>query len=279
MNQITHPLADIVISGYTSGMSVYALCKKYNIAQSTVNKILDENYIPRVSQARRLNPSLKENYFEIVDSAEKAYWIGWLLTDGSIGDNGNSLEMTLVSGDADVLDLLQQDLCIEGHVKPFQGEYTRFALGSKKICEDLSKYGVVKNKTLNLKFPKNIPVEFEAHLLRGMFEGDGGLTAGMATRFYKHRGKYYTKPYRELSFTGTYDMCQGFHDKLQEHIGFTTKNIGRNHSIYRVRWSNLDEVLSILEFLYKDCGDHKLNRKYELFQRMKDGSAYDAKVS
>lgn len=52
-------------------------------------------------------------------------------------------------------------------------------------------------------------------ILRGMFDGDGGLTIGNATRFYKHRNKYYTKPYQELSYTGTYDMCQGFHDTLK----------------------------------------------------------------
>lgn len=183
------------------------------------------------------------------------------------------MSISLIKNDSYILNLLEQDLGIENHVKPFQEKYMRFDLGSKKIIEDLSQYGIIPNKTLTLKFPSNIPSEFDSSLLRGMFEGDGGLTIGTTTRFYKHLNKSYTKPYQELSFTGTYDMCEGFQNTLLKHVKIAKKNIKHNHSIYRIRWSNKEEIIKILDFLYEDCENHYLKRKYELYRMLKYGDA------
>lgn len=259
-----------IINGYLGGKSVLALSHQYQTNTHVINKILKNNDISKISQAKRLNPSLKENYFKKIDSKYKAYWIGWLLTDGCVKDGG-SIELTLTSKDKYILELFEQDLSVKNHVRPFCEEYSKFHLGSKIMINDLAQYGVIPNKTLALKFPKNIPEEFELHLLRGMFEGDGGLTLGAATRFYKHRNKSYTKPYQELSFTGTYDMCEGFQNTLLKYLDITSKTITHNHSIYRVRWSNKNEIIRILDLLYQDCDNHYLKRKYELYQKLKEG--------
>lgn len=260
-----------IVNGYIGGQSVLALSRQYNTSTNTINKILKNNNVSKISQAQRLNPSLKESYFKSIDNKEKAYWIGWLLTDGSISSS-NDIEIALSAKDKHILGLFEKDLGINNHIKPFQEQYVRFVLCSKKMAADLVPYGIVPNKTLNLKFPKNIPEQFETHLLRGMFDGDGGLTLGMATRFYKHRNKSYTKPYQELSFTGTYDMCRGFQNTILKYINISEKRIAHNHSVYRVRWSNKDEIIQILDLLYTDCDDHYLDRKYKLYLSLKDGA-------
>lgn len=258
-----------IINEYIGGKSVFALSHQYKTSTNAINRILKNNNVPKISQAKRLNPLLNENYFECVDNKFKAYWIGWILTDGTIGKD-NGLEISLIKNDEYILKILEKDLGIQNHVKIFQEQYVRFSLWSKKIAEDLVQYGIVPNKTLNLQFPKNIPEEFETHLLRGMFEGDGGLTIGTTTRFYKNRNKSYTKPYQELSFTGTYDMCKGFQDTILKYINISEKKILHNHSIYRIRWSNKKEIIQILDLLYKDCDDHFLQRKYELYCKLKE---------
>lgn len=257
-----------IIKRYKCGESVLSLSHAFNTYTQKIQYILDKNAIKKVTQAKRNNPDLIENYFENIDSKEKAYWIGWILADGGVTTDGH-IEIALNEQDKYILELFQQDLCIVNHVKPYGKGYYRFQLGSKCMTEDLKKYGIVPNKTLTLKFPNNVPKKFETHLLRGMFEGDGGLTIGKTTRFYKHRGKSYIKPYRELSFTGTYGMCKGFHDKLKQYTEFTDKNINKNHSIFRVRWSNKKEIINILDTLYQDCGGHFLNRKYQIYQEIK----------
>ena len=259
-----------IINDYIDGKSVLALSRQYQTNTRAIDKVLKDNNIAKISQAKRLNPSLKENYFEKIDDKNKAYWIGWLLTDGGVSKDG-SIEISLSLKDEYILNLFEKDIRIKDHVKPFGENYCRFTLGSIKMCNDLIQYGIIPNKTLALKFPENIDEEFEIHLLRGMFDGDGGFTLGITTRYYKHRNKSYTRPYQELSFTGTYDMCDGFQNTLLKYIDISKKNITKNHSIYRVRWSNKEEIIKILDLLYQDCDNHYLKRKYELYQKLKEG--------
>lgn len=262
--------ADDIISSYLNGHSVLHLSQKYSTNTYRIQSILDENNVQKISQMKRNNPLFIEDYFKIIDTKEKAYWIGWLLTDGGVS-NKNDIEIALSEKDKDILHLLEQDLCISNKVKPFGNGYVRFSISSVNMCIDLSQYGIIPNKTLTLKFPKNIPEKFETHLLRGMFDGDGGFTTGLATRFYKHRNKSYTKPYQELSFTGTYDMCDNFQKILCKYTGIPSKKITKNHNIYRVRWSNKDEILAICKVLYDDCDQHFLKRKYDKYLELLGG--------
>lgn len=258
-----------IIDKYKNGKSVLALSHEYKVNTGKIQFILDMNNIPKMSQSKRNNPNFIEDYFNKIDSENKAYWLGWLLTDGSVTADGD-IEITLSAKDKYILELFQRDLQLENHVKPFQELYCRFYVGSKKMCYDLEQYGIVPNKTLELKFPK-INDAYELHMLRGMFDGDGGFTIGTATRFYKHRNKSYTKPYRELSFTGTYDMCKGFHDTLLKYCDFTPKNITPNNNIFRVRWSSKNEILNIMDKLYQHSNEHYLIRKYDLYQKLLNG--------
>lgn len=182
-----------------------------------------------------------------------------------------SLQISIQKQDAYILELLCDDLGIShNHLSVFNNDYIKFAFGSALMYSHLSQYGVVPNKTHILQFPKIDP-QYEVALIRGMFEGDGGLTIGMATRFYKNRNKFYTKPYQEMSFTGTYDMCSGFQQVVRKYVNIPEKSITLNHSVYRVRWSNKDEIIHTLDLLYENCGAHYLKRKYDLYQRIKGG--------
>lgn len=257
-----------VISKYIGGESVLSLSHQYQTNTHRIQKILDDNDIAKVSQAKRFNPSLKEDYFLKIDSNEKAYWLGWLMTDGSVSKESH-IEMALHKKDVYILELLSNDLGVTSHtVKPFNKTYVRFNLGSVVMCNHLAQYGIIPNKTHILQFPKINP-QYEVALIRGMFEGDGGLTLGTATRFYKKRNKFYTKPYQEMSFTGTYDMCSGFQQVVRKYVNIPEKSISLNHSVYRVRWSNRSEIIQILDLLYKNCGKHYLKRKYDLYQKIK----------
>lgn len=258
---------DEIVSAYLNGSSVLRLSKEYNTNTKIIQNILNENHIEKISQMKRNNPLFIEDYFSVIDSKEKAYWIGWLLTDGGVSDK-HDIEIALMSQDESILHILEDDLHICNKVKPHQEKYVRFSISCANMCNDLEQYGIVPNKTLSLKYPSNIPEKFETHLLRGMFDGDGGFTIGTATRFYKDRNKSYTKPYQELSFTGTFDMCDNFQNVLCKYTGIPHKNISKNHSIYRIRWSNRQEILSICDVLYQDCENHFLQRKYDKYQEL-----------
>lgn len=57
--------------------------------KTTIMRICAENNIKRPN-LNRVNRRLNENYFSIIDSPTKAYWLGFLFTDGSVNQHKGS---------------------------------------------------------------------------------------------------------------------------------------------------------------------------------------------
>lgn len=55
----------------------------FGFDKTTMKRICIENNIKRPN-LNRVNMRLKENYFSVIDSPDKAYWLGFLFTDGSV---------------------------------------------------------------------------------------------------------------------------------------------------------------------------------------------------
>lgn len=242
---------DEVIERYTNGESMFSIQKSMGVNYNKVKRILQSNNIETISQAKRNNPSFNERYFQAIDSPEKAYWIGWLLTDGCIFRDGISL--CLQSQDLPILELFQQDLRLENHIKPFQIKYQRFMFWSKQMCQDLKQYGLVPNKTFTIKMP-TLHKNLMPHLLRGCVDGDGWIS----------------NKYHAIGFTGNYDMVSEFANAVSTICNVRKPKIITNHSIHRVTWTRFVEVIAILEKLYGDTNGHRLQRKYDNFLSMKE---------
>ena len=240
---------------YLSNMSVNEISNITGICPQKINEILDDFNITRISSSKRCNPGLIEDFFENIDSSVKAYWLGWMLTDGMIWEN--SISISLKSCDEDILKLLEHDLGLVDKVKPFNKNYRRFYFCCKKMVDDLSRFGVVKNKTFSVKLP-DVNEEYIPGLLRGCFDGDGGISV------LNSRGKTEL----EFSFCGTNEAVSKFNELISKYCNIPLKHVTRNNSIFRVRWSNRNEILKIFEYLYKDCGEHRLERKYQKYLKI-----------
>ena len=127
---------------------------------------------------------------------------------------------------------------------------------SKEIFEDLCNYGIVSNKTYltNSLFIDKIPEAFRRDYIRGLFDGDGGL-----------------------SFTGNIyevacDFTSHFYETVQEFQEYVDKQIGKaiHNKIYelsgkcRCSWRGRQQVLKILSWLYDDSKVY-LKRKYDKY--------------
>lgn len=115
-----------------------------------------------------------ENYFQDINTSEKAYWLGMLLSDGNVYKTQMTLK--LQRRDRYLLERfklslssehpIHDDISAEGH------EFSSFFIGSKKLSQQLKSLGVIPNKTFNVKFPK-LEKQFISHFIRGYFDGDG----------------------------------------------------------------------------------------------------------
>src|ERR1700686_1372684 len=77
-----------IIKLYNEGASLRYLAKKFNIDNNSIKNRLIKHGIQlrTLSEANRIY-SFDENIFEKIDSHEKAYWLGFLASDGSIYNN------------------------------------------------------------------------------------------------------------------------------------------------------------------------------------------------
>ena len=81
-----------------------ALQRQYNISYERIKNIVKD--CEEISYAKRLNINIQENYFHQINSNEKAYWLGWIISDGSItyqpSKSKYQLELTIKQEDEDI---------------------------------------------------------------------------------------------------------------------------------------------------------------------------------
>ena len=99
-----------------------------------------------------------ENYFKIVDSSEKAYWLGFIYADGYVTGKNFGIALSVV----DITHLMKFKESIKASYpirtyfskSPYKSiEYCRMILNSKSFVSDLKDKGVINNKSLVIEFP------------------------------------------------------------------------------------------------------------------------------
>lgn len=119
-----------------------------------------------------------ENYFEKIDTKEKAYWLGFLCADASI-KNSNQIQIHLSIKDEEQIDKFCEAINLSQTKKRFYGPYENsgksvlLTFSSEKMQNDLSKHGCTADKTKTLSFPDLDSEELELAFLIGFFDGDG----------------------------------------------------------------------------------------------------------
>lgn len=242
---------------YSMSIPLIELQKEYKISYDRIKNILKD--CQEISSSKRINPNLKEDYFTIIDSQEKAYWLGWIISDGSITYQPEKskfqLELTIKKEDEKILHLLETDLGVKDKVYLSQEKYSRFSLGSKKIVTDLINLGITQNKTFTVSVP-SFDEKYNSSFLRGLFDGDGGFTSYICSNGQKQM---------ELSFCGNENIISWVSQTLLKEIPQLTKNsITKESSIKRIRWSSKKDIKLIRDYLYKNHNNHFLSRKYNL---------------
>jgi hypothetical protein len=115
-------------------------------------------------------------YFDKLDSPDKAYFLGWLATDGSVSKKTCRLALQL--GDKEILYSLKSFVGCPGDVVEKPNDISPSAiiyLNSTYLVRQLESWGVVQNKSHILKILKAIPQEFESDFVRGCWDGDGTI--------------------------------------------------------------------------------------------------------
>lgn len=77
---------DEMIELYNNRYSYQKIADKYNCSKSHVMKLLNGKVISRNNHEKGKTKECDENYFDCIDSEDKAYWLGFIFGDGFIYD-------------------------------------------------------------------------------------------------------------------------------------------------------------------------------------------------
>jgi len=272
---------EIVEKYKTGNYSCEDLGKEYGVQGQTVCSLLKRRGIARLPchcGPNRKYP-LNQNYFSIINTEDKAYFLGLMYADGCNNDLQHKISISLQEQDKEILEkfckYLETDRPLYYFVnKPEKSKNNAYKLNiaSKKLCSDLSKLGCVPRKSLILKFPTNdqVPDYLIRHFMRGYFDGDGCITSNFT--------EWSIKNYVNLkcSFLSTKEFCEAYQKKLYEllKVECVLTRIKSNDSSHTLTLSGKKNSLIFASWLYDDCSvflkrkrDKYLSIREELFKR------------
>lgn len=249
-------IVNSIIFDYKNGMTIKECKKKYGLTRiSSILRIAGCEVRPTCYHKEYSN-RLDHNFFETIDTEEKAYILGFLYADGYVNENKTCVEIGLAEKDEEILHKINNAIGstkeIEKRiVKAFGGEFpsVRLTLYSKKLVEDLKKQGCHTRKTYDLSRPSNdvFPEELKRHFIRGYFDGDGCISNKI------------------ICIVGTKDMLDYIIEDLQQNAGINkTGSFTMTGEAYQ--WSHYCrvDVPKVFNYLYKDSNIY-LERKYNKF--------------
>jgi len=234
-------------------------------------------YYRRTTATEYDNP----NFFEKIDTEEKAYWLGYMYADGCIRnfkDKPGQHALSLSSIDLEHLckfkDCINksQKIYIE-HQKKFDKKINKVVFSGKKLINDIIDKGCFPAKSLILKFPteEQVPNDLLHHFIRGYFDGDGcaSITHQNKRNYYRMASSIVgTKNF--LEELAKYIPNKGLDFKSTDRKSIKLRPLRGSYITYVLNYDTLESIV-LYDYLYKDATVY-LERKKEKFDLFFDST-------
>ena len=266
----THEQETQIIDMYVNHKkSTVAIGNEYNVSHKTIARLLDKHGIERSNRGRKY--FFDEHYFDNIDTPNKAYILGLLYADGYNSMDKYTVRIQLQYTDKSILEMIRKELRYEKPLKYIKcsdkissngfvsKDMYQLEFYSKHMCETLSKYGMVQNKSLILEFPNFLDEKLYPHFIRGYYDGDGSLC-----NHYTKNGWFQSL----LTITSTESFCIKCLEIIRKFSGITGGGIydasSHNGITKVISISGTNQTKKLLTWLYEDA-ELFLERKYKLF--------------
>lgn len=261
-NQISSETwASIINDHIIEKKSVKKICEERSMIYSTVYYGLKRYHINPDSSLTDLRKfKVDDEYFKNIDCENKAYLLGFIITDGTISTKRNRIVLKLKESDIDILKFMNKE--IAGDYKLSKDSNTirnktfysyRLEIKSKALVDQLISLGIVTNKTSKEYLPI-LSDELMPHLIRGIFDGDGSI--GTRKEFI---GK------KKMVNVNICSTSKSFLDSIKQYCGgniYLEKRPGMD--MYRLIFTSAEMKLSFYNYIYTNSSIF-LNRKKLIF--------------
>lgn len=259
-------MMDIIIQEYLNTpekeRSLTKLGRKYGVKRQTISKYLKERNIDVINYQNRCR--IDETVFDIIDTEEKAYWLGFIYADGNISAEGHRFEINLSTKDLNHMLKLKSFLKgndIEIRIDTNKGEQypmCRMSVRNEHLWSALNNKGCVPCKSLILEWPDEKIFSSKSlirHFIRGYWDGDGTI------------GLYNGKHGLIFNFNalGTSMFLKGVQDFIG--LGGTLKNAStpsKPNNAWLLQYSGL-KSRKAARLLYENATIY-LERKYNIYK-------------
>lgn len=258
-------IIDKAIAQYVSDnvSTLTSLEENYGVTRFTLSKHLKDRQIEIRDPLKKYD--YNEDFFEVIDTEEKAYWLGFLAADGSISESTTSkrVELGLKAEDREHIKKFVSSIggveeMIKSKIAKLDGksfEVSRVNVACTKMANDLIDKGITPRKSFTLTFPMFLEQQLIRHFMRGYFDGDGNV--------------HIRKGSVSISAVGNEQFIKSFATKLNELIGIKFPKIynKQGSEVMQVYYYG-DNARRILDFFYRDATVF-LSRKRDKYLKSK----------
>lgn len=263
--EFTDEQVSTIIEMYESGMTLKAIGEALGISRTPIKRVLQENKCQTRDQSHcNRKFELNENYFDTIDTPNKAYIFGLLYSDGCNYPKQNLIRLSLQEKDRDILEKVKKEI---GSNFPLRRvERTKYSpnwqplyeleFHNQHLSEQLEKMGMVNNKSYFAEFPTCVPDEFLRDFVRGYVDGNGSVG-------------FYDYP-RYVNVTSTLKFCATLSSIIKEKLEISVHIYGKKTCDAKMLAINKSkDILKFLNWIY-DGSELHLCRKYEAYLEIKE---------
>jgi len=189
---------------------------------------------------------------------DSAYWLGFLLADGNITPNKHGIRLRIQASDSGHLrrfcDVLGYDVPIRAGLSGHGAPIAELEVNSRPLVRKLEALGwfsFKRNGDVNIL--DVVPTEFRKFLLRGLFDGDGGLSLCLTRRL------------TSIAYLSFHDLHLGvvlwFRDQIVSATGVGQGWLRNPNASHSVEWRGNKQVQVVVSYLYSGGGE-MLARKH-----------------
>ena len=248
--------------------------------EKVLNRWFKESGIEKKTNKGRY--SFNENFFDVINTEEKAYWLGFIWCDGYVckserkGYSTYDFKLDLAIQDKKHIEKFKNSLDSTHPIRIYKSkshfdkekdtEIARIYIANKYFAKNLyDKYKLIADRYDTKDVVNSIPESMIRHFIRGILEADGGIsdyyikedrlnttTRKMTVRFYTYESL--------LIFIRNHfiEKClSNFQQQLRK------RHEGKDGYAFELSYTGNKQVPKILRYLYKDATVY-LDRKKKI---------------
>lgn len=256
----TQQQTEEIVSRYKNGESMKSIGESFQVSRTVITRILAENGISGQRNQHKYRADYRK--FQNIDSAEKAYWLGFIAADGCNYEREMNATVLINISRVDrghlekFKEFMNSNVEIQDHIQTAgfsnNSEMSKICFNSKDMSHDLTAAGVPPRKSLILEPPKIKEQYFLPYIL-GYFDGDGSI-------FETKQGLW------GINIEGTKEILTWINDILNISSKLEKRNEDDKNNYY-IRCGGTNKPYEIMKQLYESVKVH-LDRKYEVFKNL-----------